>query len=127
MNQGAMVRGYGLYPYDTNLSGKKSLIFSSDITLPNPLSVSPILLIRDIVPSLFFDYGYAWDNPFPKAKDFRNNAGFSLSWDQFPNVLYYLTSVEKVQFDFPIFMSHLPDEEKRWEFRWLVRFDFDLD
>ena len=127
MDQGAMVRGYGLFPDDTNLSGKKMIIFSSDVTLPNPLAISPVIFIRDIVPSIFFDYGYVWDNSFPGFKDMRNDTGFSLAWNRFPSVLTYLTSIDKVQFDFPLFMSHVPDGKKHWDFRWLVRFDFDLD
>lgn len=127
MDQGAQVRGYGLFPEETNLLGKKTLMFSGDLTLPNPLGTTPIIFIRDIIPSVFFDIGYVWNTKFPEYNDFRNNAGFSLSWDGFPSALYYLTSIEKVQFDFPVFMSHLPDGEKRLDFRWLVRFEFDLD
>ena len=103
------------------------IIFSSDVTLPNPLAISPVIFIRDIVPSIFFDYGYVWDNSFPGFKDMRNDTGFSLAWNRFPSVLTYLTSIDKVQFDFPLFMSHVPDGKKHWDFRWLVRFDFDLD
>jgi hypothetical protein len=127
MDQEAQVRGYGFYPDDTSLIGKKMLMFSGDLTLPNPLAVSSVIIIRDIVPSLFFDIGYVWNTKFPEYNDFRNNAGFSLAWDRFPSAFYYLTSIDKVQFDFPVFMSHLPDGEKRWDLRWLVRFDFDLN
>ena len=126
MNQGAQVRGFGLYHDDTNISGKKTLMFSGDLTLPNPLSVSPIILVRDIVPSLFFDMGYVWNIKFPENRDWRNSAGFSLAWDRFPSVLNYLTSIEQMQVEFPIWMSHLPNGEKHWDFRWLVRFDFDI-
>ena len=127
MDHGAQVRAYGLYPNDTNLIGKKTLAFSSDLNLPNPLSVSPLLIIRDIKPSIFFDMGYVWDTTFPEFRDFRKDAGISLTWDRFPAVLNYLTAIEKVQFDFPLFMSHVPEGEKNWDARWLVRFDFDLD
>jgi hypothetical protein len=102
-------------------------MFSGDLTLPNPLGITPIIFIRDITPSIFFDIGYVWNATFPDIRDYRNNAGMSLAWDRFPTVLNYLTSIDKVQFDFPVFMSHLPDGEKRLDFRWLVRFDFDLD
>ncbi|MEJ2053448.1 MAG: M1 family aminopeptidase, partial [Calditrichaceae bacterium] len=94
MSTGAQVRGYGLYPFYSNLLGRKKVALSSDMRLPNPFSISSLIFIRDVVPFLFFDGGYVWDHDEPQLDDIRFDAGFSLAWERIPDILGYITSLE---------------------------------
>jgi aminopeptidase N len=126
LNEGSKVRGFSLYPEDTDLTGKKILAFSADLKFPNPFESTFFIIIRDIIPSVFADAGQVWDGAFPKYKDFRKSAGISLTWDRF-YWLQKITYIERVRFDFPLWMSHTPDDAEHFDFRWLVSFNFDLE
>jgi len=78
-----------------------------------------------IIPSLFYDAGDVWSEGTPSMSGIKQSAGFSLAWEYFP-VLNRLTNIDKVQFDFPVWMNHTPQGVKATGFRWLVTLKFDL-
>ncbi len=125
-DSGALVRGYSLYPSDTPQLGDKTLISSVDYYFPNPLNIFRIPVLRDLQPSVFADIGQIWDDAFPGYSDFRKSAGFSLSFERLDD-LRMIFKINKIQADFPIWMSHVPDNEEHFAARWLINFEFSLD
>ncbi len=123
---GAQVRGYGLYPDDTPLYGEKTLILTSELLMPNPLEFTPIPLIRNLKPRAFLDIGQVWDHNFPAYRNFRKSAGFSFVYDAF-YWINFLIPIENVRFDFPVWMSHVPEGAKHNAWRWLISAKFDLE
>lgn len=125
MRQDAQVRGYGLYPDETQQLGNKALLCSGELILPNPF-YGYIPFIENVLPSIFLDAGRVWNGAWPDFREIRTSAGVSLGWDRFYQLSYFIP-IEKIQFDFPLRMSRVPNSEEKFDFRWLVRFDFDMD
>ncbi len=119
---GGNVRGYSLF-HKENIYASNISSFNIDISIPNPLYQSYILILEDIYPVMFADIGAVWENEIPSVKSFYKSFGISLVWNSF-YYIDYIFNLEKVRVDFPIWLSHVPDSDKNLEFRWLVRFDF---
>ena len=125
LDDGAKVRGYSLYTENGSLSGKNIAALSFDLQLPNPLDYLNVPFVWRVIPSLFYDAGNVWNGSAPAFSEIKQNAGFSLAWEHFP-VLDRVMDIDRIQFDFPIWMSQTPQGVDKVDFRWLVRFDFDL-
>jgi aminopeptidase N len=117
------VRGYSLRHTNKELYASNIAAFNIDISLPNPLEQFYIPVIEDVYPAVFSDIGMVWEKDFPSFKSYKKSIGFSLVWNSYYFV-DYVFNLEKIRFDFPIWLSHVPSTEKNLEFRWLIRFDF---
>jgi hypothetical protein len=119
---GGNVRGYTLYD-NNNILGRRIMAFNLDITMANPLELLYIPVIEDMKPVFFTDIGEVWDKTMPTLRTFKKSIGFSIIWDSEYH-LDYLFNLERVQLDFPLWLSDVSKNEKNIEFRWLIRFDF---
>jgi aminopeptidase N len=125
LDDGAKVRGYSLYGDDIQTSGKQIAVISFDLRIPNPFYVFDVPILGNIIPYFFYDAGNVWNGSAPSITDTKQSFGFSLGWDYFP-VLDRIMDINKIQFDFPLWINKPPKGVEKGSFRWLVRFDFDL-
>jgi len=120
---GGNIRGYSLSRDPADQLGMRILAVNLDIKLPNPLGELNWPVIRDIYPGLFVDYGKVWDRSWPKIEDFDASAGLGLTWEVW-DWLDYFFNMKAIRFDFPVWINHAPAGERSFDFRWLIRFDF---
>ena len=125
LEDGAKVRGFSLYVENGLQTGKQIAAISFDLTIPNPFDYLNIPGLWRIIPSLFYDVGDVWNGRTSSLKNIRQSAGFSLAWDYFP-ILSRIMDIDKVQLDFPVWMNKTPQGVNHVDFRWLIKFDFDL-
>jgi hypothetical protein len=97
--------------------------FNIEISVPNPFHEINLPIMNDIYPVIFTDIGSVWESDIPSYNSFKKSFGISFKWFSY-YYLDYFFNLEKIQFDLPIWLSHVPNNQKNLEFRWLIRFDF---
>ncbi len=121
---GPNVRGYSLSGFEESLYGRNALALNFDIKTPNPLEyILPYYLSR-IDPYFFFDVGNVWNDHRVQIGSFKAASGVSLAWTT-PDIIDYALSLTKIRVDFPVWLSNPPDGQSKFDFRWLIRFDFE--
>ena len=134
-NGGGYMRGY----FKNNLSDDLITVLNTEINLRKTFSYFGLIgrIIEFFNPSFFFDYGNVWAN----EKEINFNAfkydwglSFSLIPDIEPRIKQALRSfnpfdglgIQDLRFDFPLYVSHPPVGEKKFQFRWLIGFRSEL-
>ncbi|MCX8057288.1 MAG: M1 family metallopeptidase [Ignavibacteria bacterium] len=128
-NGDGFMRGF----YKNNISDDFITTFNSEINFTKTLSYLGTIgnLIAILNPKFFFDIGNVWHNQ--KAFNFKAlKYDWGLSISPLPQIderiaseLQKLNPLTKLgindfRIDFPLFISHPPLGEKKFEFRWLV-------
>lgn len=134
-NGGGFMRGY----FKNNLSDDLITVLNTEINLGKTFSYLGTVgrVIGFLNPSIFFDYGNVWAN----EKEFNFNAfkydwgfSFSLIPELDPRTQQALRrfnliegwGINDIRFDFPLYVSHPPVGEKKFQFRWLIGFRSEL-
>lgn len=125
-NGGGNVRGYSLYRNKTKILAENISAINLELEMPNPLWYFFIPVIKDIKPAIFYDTGTVWSGDQVKFASLKSSTGLSLLWEP-PLILDYLFNLQDLRLDFPVWMSTVPDNEKNFDFRWLVSLNFAYD
>jgi len=134
-NGGGFMRGY----FKNNLSDDLITVLNTEINFGKTFSYLGLIgkIIGFFNPSFFFDYGNVWANEKEiNFNAFKYDWGFSFSLipeldtriEQALSRFNPLGSlgIQDVRFDFPLYVSHPPAGEKKFEFRWLIGFRSEL-
>lgn len=135
-NGGGYMRGY----YNQNIYGDLISTINTEINFGRTLKIIPLVgpVIVAFNPTFFFDAGNVWSNikQFSFSR-FLTDYGFSLSiapkisvsgqdiFGQFSPLKKL--GIEELRFDFPLYVSHPIDGEKKFQFRWLIGFQSSLN
>lgn len=121
----AGVRGSTLHPEFGLATAERILALNWDLHFNNPIRYSPVYLLRDLNPFLFHDLGNIWSNNFPSFNRFLKSAGFGFYYDRL-GLTGTILNIERIQAEFPVWMSHAPDDEQPFAWRWLLHVDMSL-
>lgn len=134
-NGGGFMRGY----YKNNLSDDLITVLNTEINFGKTFSYLGTFgkIISLLNPSFFFDYGNVWANQMEfNFKAFKYDWGLSFSLipqlepavEQALNRInpFSRTGIQDVRFDFPLYVSHPPAGENKFQFRWLIGFRSEL-
>lgn len=128
-NGDGMMRGY----YKNNLSDDLITTFNGEINFTKTFTYLglPGKVISFFNPKFFFDFGNVWANEKEfKWKALKSDWGISISL--IPEIDERITSqlnrfnpfsrlgINDFRIDFPLFISHPPAGEKKFQFRWLL-------
>ncbi len=127
--------GFMIGYYKNNISDDLITTFNGKINFVNTLTKLGKVgnFVSILNPEFFFDYGNVWAN----EKEINWNA-FKYDWgisfslipkfddrisSQLERVLLFdIHGISDLRFDFPLFVSHPPSGEKKFQFRWLISF-----
>jgi hypothetical protein len=121
---GPDIKGYSLYGFDPSIYGKNTLALNLDMKTGNPIDDILPYYLRLISPHVFMDVGYVWNDHRVQLKSFRSSAGVSLVWES-SDLFEYVFNLKKIRIDFPVWLSNPPAGQSEFDFRWLIRFDFE--
>ena len=72
------------------------------------------------------DVGAVWQNKMPGFDKFIKSTGVSSSYNNFYD-LNYIFGIDEISMDFPLWIGRTFDDYEKYEFRWLIRFEFDFN
>jgi outer membrane protein assembly factor BamA len=123
-NEFAAVRGVSLISddYINNNIWAASINFS----FPNIFTYADISLLDFFNNAIFFDAGTVWTGKVRPINKAAKSAGVSIAFHNFYD-LNYIFGLEKVNFDFPLWIEQPGSMKNKDEFRWLISFEFKLD
>ncbi len=121
---GPNVRGYSLSGYQSSQYGRHALALNLDLKTGNPLYNFLPYYLRTIYPYFFLDIGHVWNDHKVQFSSFKSSLGVSLSWDS-ADIFDYVLSLKRIRIDFPVWLSNPADGQDQFEYRWLIRFDFE--
>ncbi len=124
---GAGLRGY----LDQNVSDDR--VYSANLEINFP-SLLPFVRALPIVggifkTAIFFDAGKIWgQNQRTSIKDIKYDLGFGIRTDLIKQMssmtnIFSEIGLSTLRIDFPIYVSHPLNGEKRTKFRWVIGFD----
>jgi len=124
---GAGLRGY----IDQNVSGDRIYSVNFELNLPSllPLFGNLPIIGNLFKTTLFFDAGKTWDqNQRASLKGIKYDLGFgvrSTIFEQFSSMtnLFSEIGLNMIRVDFPVYVSHPINGEKKLKLRWVLGFD----
>jgi len=123
-NEFASVRGVSLI--SDNYINNNIWAASINFSFPNIFTYADISFLDFFDNAIFFDAGTVWTGKVRPINKAAKSAGVSIAFHNFYD-LNYIFGLEKINFDFPLWIEQPGSMKNKDEFHWLISFEFKLD